>query len=333
MLKKNEIIRYLLEEIRKGRLKPGKPVPSRQDLMRKFSCARATVDSAVSALVDKKVLQTEKGAGTFVADLSISRGADQIVIISREIGQQSMQQEIAYSLMAHVPEKESLKFFNYEEVRFPSVWEFCKRQKAIVFIMPDIEHGPLLHETQQLGLRHLVLYRDVPESPFVSIANTSGVRRMVHFLADRGCKRFSYAGLVSSRYHLPERRYMGFLEGLLERKLPFERSRVRLIPANEESGFIRDFSRLEPFPDALIVDDVPLGPLISVIQDRGLVIGKDFHLGKFQTVQAGTYPFPVVSLASVTAEVGERAAEALKALFVHPETKPRIYVDPKILFE
>ncbi len=332
MNKKTGITDYLLEEIRSGRIKAGDLVPSRQELMKKFGCARATVDAAVTFLIEKKILSASRGAGTYVAGIKASNVRGQIAIISRNMEEHSMQQEIAYSFMTQLSNKETVKFYSYDEVKFPGVWEKCKHQKAIVFIMPDIEHGVLLHEVQQQGIPHLVLYRDIPESSFVSISNSTIVSELVKFIAGKGCSRIAYFGLTFGRYHFPERRYIGYLEGLLESGLEFVKKQAWLLPVNHESVFYDEFSSSDPFPDALVVDEASLGPIITRIQEKGLTVGKDFILAKFQTIKPGTYPFPIASTGSVTEAVGKRAAEILERILEKPQEKIQHYIKPDIIF-
>lgn len=61
------IARQLLSEIEAGSLVVGSPLPTRSELAARFKVARATMDRAVTLLVKRGVLESSRGAGTFVA--------------------------------------------------------------------------------------------------------------------------------------------------------------------------------------------------------------------------------------------------------------------------
>jgi len=56
----------LVEEIKKGRLKPGQQIPSEFKLCEQFRVSRTVVRQAISSLVQSGYLNRQKGRGTFV---------------------------------------------------------------------------------------------------------------------------------------------------------------------------------------------------------------------------------------------------------------------------
>ncbi len=54
-------------DIRSGKLQPGDKLPVRTELMEIYDTTRATVDKALSELVDERILMASRRAGTFVA--------------------------------------------------------------------------------------------------------------------------------------------------------------------------------------------------------------------------------------------------------------------------
>ncbi len=61
------IAKLLLAEIEAGAHPVGKPLPTREDLAKRFKVARATIDRAVISLVKRGALESTRGSGTFVA--------------------------------------------------------------------------------------------------------------------------------------------------------------------------------------------------------------------------------------------------------------------------
>lgn len=62
----------LVNEIRKGRLKPGQQIPSEFKLCEQFKVSRTVVRQAISSLVQGGYLNREKGKGTFVTKPKIT---------------------------------------------------------------------------------------------------------------------------------------------------------------------------------------------------------------------------------------------------------------------
>ena len=80
-----QISNQILQQIQAGVLKPGDKLPTEPNLMRVYDVSRITVRRAISDLVDRGILTTRQGKGTFVRanavsqDISsISRLVDQI---------------------------------------------------------------------------------------------------------------------------------------------------------------------------------------------------------------------------------------------------------------
>ena len=63
----------LVNEIKKGRLKPGQQIPSEFKLCEQFRVSRTVVRQAISSLVQSGYLNREKGRGTFVTKPKITK--------------------------------------------------------------------------------------------------------------------------------------------------------------------------------------------------------------------------------------------------------------------
>ncbi len=189
---KREALReHLLDAIRLRVLKPGDKLYSRPQFMRRFRCARATVDHVITELIDNKILVGESGSGTYVAQ-PLNRSTGNTVAIAlpgREVS--TMAHQMAQGFIEGIGSELGVKFFDFGELKQPDAWEKCKANKGIAFIQADIEQAPLLAEAHALNIPHISLYRDPPESSFVSIDNYGGMAGVVNALALRGCKRIA----------------------------------------------------------------------------------------------------------------------------------------------
>ncbi|MBW4027255.1 GntR family transcriptional regulator [Acidipila rosea] len=68
----------IFANIRNGKLKPGDPLPSEEDLCEAFSVSRMTVRQAIRELKDQGYASSQKGRGTFVTEPKVERDAAQL---------------------------------------------------------------------------------------------------------------------------------------------------------------------------------------------------------------------------------------------------------------
>jgi DNA-binding LacI/PurR family transcriptional regulator len=300
--------------------------------MDKFACARATVDQVISDLVGSKTLTSERGSGTYVAGPVKRTAGKSISIVAPYIGSpSSMAQQIVNGFMEGLGNETQVRYFTYEELKHPRSWETCKAQRGVVFIQPDVQHSPLLDEARAQKIPHLLLYRDHPESSFVSVDNQSGVAALVDALVAQGRTRIAYASLRQGRYHFPEQRYAGYLEGLLRNRLAYNKEWAALTPSVGRDAFLKGLFKSGNTPDAVISADMPVGLIIKAAEDRGLIMGKDVMLACFDEVPPNTYAFPVLSLRTITAEIGREGAKTFFKLLQTPELILQQYIEPETI--
>lgn len=331
MAKRKQLQEYILNEIRLGRLKPGDRIYSRSAFMAKFSCARATVDQVISDLVGSRTVVAEKGRGTFVAGPAKRKPGTKIAIAAPVISQPSLPQRIVHGLLEALGGDRDVRFFTYEDLKHPQSWERCKAQRGVVFVQPDAPHSPLLYEARARGIPHLVLYRDPPESPFISIDNRGGIAGLVDALCARGRRRIAYVGSRPGRYHFPEQRYSGYLEGLLRNGLPLDKSLVGLVPPGAEDEFLATLFQAGNRPDAVIAAEISSGLVIKAVEACGLIMGRDVLLGQLDEVPANTYPFRVLSLRSIAGDIGREGAKVLLELIATPGMAVQKYIAPDVV--
>ena len=61
----------ILDDIKKGKLKPNQKIPTEQELSEKYQISRITVRKALAQLVDEEVLARKQGKGTYVQEPKI----------------------------------------------------------------------------------------------------------------------------------------------------------------------------------------------------------------------------------------------------------------------
>ncbi|MFP4521813.1 MAG: GntR family transcriptional regulator [Fibrobacterota bacterium] len=332
MDKKDKIIDYVTEEIRRGNLLPGTKIPSRALLMRKFGCARATVDKAVGILREKSVLSSVKGKGTFVAKEKEYSRTDAIAVVGREGGVNSLPYFLLHQFLKHTGSSREVRFFTYEDLRDPETWRLCRAQAAIAFIMPDIPWQSYILEAEKGGIPHVVVYRDIPDSSFVSIDNMEGVASLVDYCASKGLKKIALVAQKKGRYNFPEQRLAGYLKGLLRNGLEFKDKNCCFGPGVKVEDMLMEMFAAD-VPEAVIVSDFLFGPIIKAALFAGLRPEKDFSLLSFDRVEPDEYDFKIPCLASIWEETAAVAVEILERKLAGEKKVIQRYIVPEIYKE
>jgi DNA-binding GntR family transcriptional regulator len=69
-----EIQNFIVEKIKNGLLKPYDQIPSESELCKMFKVSRVTVNTAISQLALKGIVERVQGKGTFIADVAFPYG-------------------------------------------------------------------------------------------------------------------------------------------------------------------------------------------------------------------------------------------------------------------
>lgn len=80
-----QIQHQLLHDIRSGRLKPGKPLPSEEVISKRLRVSRMTARQALKSLCHLGVAYSQRGKGTFVSEIKLEKNFRQVLSFSEEM--------------------------------------------------------------------------------------------------------------------------------------------------------------------------------------------------------------------------------------------------------
>lgn len=218
----SEIKHFVLERIRKGKLKPGDRVPSRSELEARFGCARATVDRALSELKREKVLRSEFGRGTFVASAPAKErkaGGRLAVVLQSTRGFRSdlyvfgIYRELARTLT----ELGDKPHDTIEEFHSPSGagWRALTRASMVYWIRPAPSAVPVMKALELEGVPQVMLNRNYSDLPCIVTDAAAGQREAIRHLIELGHRRIGYIHSPPDPLRaFDSERMIGFLEGV-----------------------------------------------------------------------------------------------------------------------
>jgi GntR family transcriptional regulator len=80
-----QIQQHLLGQIRSGALKSGEPVPSEQEISARLRISRMTARQALKSLCELGVTYSQRGRGTFVAEIKLEKNFRHVLSFSEEM--------------------------------------------------------------------------------------------------------------------------------------------------------------------------------------------------------------------------------------------------------
>ncbi len=188
--KRDSLISLILEKIAIGTLRPGDPVPSRNQLARKYNISYVTVDKALRYLTDSGHLTAVRGSGTFVAPPKTASWSP----VNR-----------IYSIF------HSFSYFNLNlgsviqnDLDFPVVFnniddtdsslyfpEFLRAGAGVVWYYPFISRIYLMDMLKRAGVPMLLLNRDYGDFDCIMTDAHASLREGISWLLEEGGRNFA----------------------------------------------------------------------------------------------------------------------------------------------
>jgi len=116
----HQIQQRLLEQIQSGELKPGKPLPSIQQIAAQMGVSPMTVRQAVRALCELGVIYSRQGKGTFISGIKLERDFRQVLSFTEETlarGSRPSSRMLSFRIQSPAAEvKEALHLSDDEKV-------------------------------------------------------------------------------------------------------------------------------------------------------------------------------------------------------------------------
>ncbi len=171
--------------------------------------------------------------------------------------------------------------------------------------------------------------------PYIDVDGAAGFRRLVQHLVERGHRRIAII-LSPSQLAFTGVRYEGYLQGLREAGLAPYGDYVVEGDLSRDSGYaaaLRLLELAEP-PTAIVAcnDTMALGAM-QVIQERGLVVGRDMAIAGFDDIPAAVQTVPsLTTVRQPIYDIGRRAFEMLIKVIRHETLEePHVLLVPQLM--
>ncbi|MHC4885498.1 MAG: GntR family transcriptional regulator [Planctomycetota bacterium] len=269
---REEMRNWLIAGMKAGDFPPGSPLPSRHDLMDRFGAARATVDKVIRELAQEEWVVSRKGAGTFVADTPAAERCAFLV---------QAPPHFIEALCRRLNGKLNYEVLQSDEViqAFPRM---ATRESRIIWHTPNQANHYFIDQFERAGVPQLLINRRHERVSYITTDTQAGLEYGVASLCQdhpRATWGALLPPLAPGSYFLAEREIF-FYEALARRGKATKVSMRAAADSTEEHW--KAIDRLlehRPRPRIVFCPHITmLRPLLTLIRERGITLGKDLFL-------------------------------------------------------
>lgn len=335
------LVDWIKEQIASGSVKRGEKLHSENQLCEMFGISRQTVRQALGLLEAEGFLERRRGSGTFIRRERRSHESRTIGVISTYTDDYifpSIIRGIESVLMREHYAMQLSFTHNRVENELLAVRQMIAGGVDGIIVEPTKSSLPnpniaLYEEAQAAGIAVLFFNARYPSLPFpcVCLDDRAAGREATRYLIGRGHRNI--AGIFLSDDQQGHLRYAGYLDALLEARLPLNAERL-LWYATEDAPTLfcdvdRILGRLEDSTAVLCYNDQIAAQLSLFLNANGLHIPADISLISVDNSNIAAYcEPPLTSIDHPKEELGRTAAENILHLIRTPSFNANVSFPP-----
>ena len=283
MISKVDILKEkIIGEISSGKIKSGELLPSRHQYMRRYNCARGTIDAAISSLAKDGFVFSRQGGGTYVAERSSTHKIQHICImdtseVSDVIDSGLQSGNLAGECQSTIPSTVYAVDDAYVHLE-----KFSRPGNGVVWVRPSYNFFMAMNYLADMGIPQLLIGRSYGDFDFITTDAKQSIKEGLEYL--RGIT--SEIAFVSDKND-PDRPYIA------ERQIAFYQSCIELnirirgewIFDLDTKSFSSEIARIgrrlflrEDYPRGIFLENIQMAvPLLTFAEANGKTLGRDFH--------------------------------------------------------
>ena len=318
-----QLSELLKKEINNGKIKQGEAIPSNPKLMQKYAVSQNTVRQAINMLVQKGLLYTDQGRGTFVSELSLdamnNKNSGLIGVIVPSIDKPFIYSGIVFSIESETHRNGYNILLGNTNNDFAKmkryITSFGKRNVDGIILVSHMTSGDTEYETKNMILIRLMNKMSIPfvffdgyldeiETDCVLMDNEKAGFILTEHLIKQGYKRIAF---IRSSYMSSVRdRIKGYKKALQQYGLEFNGKQI----INK-----RNFKDIASAYNSLLNSSLNIDSIICVHDDlavKVLSVSSDIGIAGFDDNAASlNTSIPLTSIRQPVGEIGKQAADLI----------------------
>ncbi|MFV0364563.1 MAG: GntR family transcriptional regulator [Suipraeoptans sp.] len=346
--KYEEIVDWIKNQIESGQLRDGEKLDSENNLVIKFEVSRQTVRHALDELVNEGLLEKRRGSGTYVTIPVVKVNGpntrriavmttyvnDYIFVpiiqsIEAVLSRSGYTMHLMFTGNSVEKERELLQAFLKNRDIDGIIAEPTKSNLP----SPNIE---LYKQIQESGIPILQInsyYKEL-KAPHVCIDDRQAGEKATQYLIGQGHTKI--AGIFKLDDGQGGRRYLGYLDALMENNIKISENRIAWIDTVDLKGDLDNFSkitkRIQDCSACLCYNDEVAVKLLELLRIMEISVPSQMSVIGIDNSQLAKHCVPpLTSINNPTNEIGEKAAESIINLINGINTEMEIEINPDII--
>ena len=337
------------EEILKGHIELGQRLPQEEDLCKKHGVSTTTMKRALTELVNEGLVKRIRGAGTFVAESTVSKSYTIAAFIPAR-PETPYDHEIVWNIenAAHQAGHDVLICNTEEDLsKIDSYLEkFSRNEKKIdgvIYIPVAISKGyyeeniTRIRRLQAAGVEVVLCDRcflNIPDAivgfglDCVYSDDVKGSAELVKHLFD--CSRETIAIISSPMdYSNVENRIVGYRKVLAAHGHAYRSELIKFVECyytrQEVARVVDELLELPERPDAIFaINDRMAETVMACLKDKGISVPQEMAVVGYDNIELSQYlDVPLTTVDRDSAEMGQVAMELLLERIAGKRTTPR----------
>lgn len=349
LAKYEEIMEWITEQIENGEISEGERIYSENALVSMFQVSRQTVRHAISVLVDKGLLVSRRGSGTYVKDSRLNiHGRKKTLRIAA-----MMTYVDGYIFPSMIAEMERILSREGYSLQISFTNNTVERERNILknFLKDDMIDGVIAEATKSgLPNPNLDIYRQLQHKgvPIIFVNCYYPELSAVHVSMDD-----FWAGKIATEHLLQcghrkiggvfklddgqgHKRYAGYMTALMEHDIKIDDSRICWIDTVELQEMKREadkyMRRLSDCTACVCYNDEVAVKLISICRASGMEVPESLSVvGIDNSDLTGYGDIPLTSVNNPVIELAKNAAESMLDLLNGRKLSENIELRPDLV--
>ncbi len=305
---------YILKQIEQGTIKDGEKIPTDDELMKKFSVSKGTVQKAVFELVKDGYLIRRQGSGTYVADREKTQLKKNICLLipwpaTSEGIQAKIFEGAEQACMErgfHLTPCLTHDSFEYTMRRLSSLLENDRTDGIVLYPLEsaESEKNDRILEIAKINDVHIVIVdhlwegANIEDIPYITSDNYTASYELTKTLIEAGNKRIAY--LRCQGVSTSIERWRGYQDALKEANLPL-REEYQLIVAErnvhrqgiQETDVLLAMSEV---PDVIMcAHDIIAKNVLMRLKEKGVSVPEKIKVAGFDDLDFSAYLNPPIT--------------------------------------
>lgn len=273
----------ILSDIRSGTLKPGERLPSRHQFMRKYGCARGSIDAAINELTRFGFVNARRGSGTYVALTAPEAPLERVYIMGVSRFFAPFGGDRIGKLAACVQRETPCHIMPTDEIKL-RLSDVTRPGTGAIWITPHYEWLMTLNYLAAAKVPLLLLGRTYGDYDYVTTDAEAGIRDGLAWLVERAGHDVTYVSIENNPdYPYIGERHIAFFRQAVDLGVNLRSENLFFMPFKElgqDINFLANalFNRSNPARAIYLSHIAAAFPLVTLAESMGKRPGRDFHL-------------------------------------------------------